>query len=118
MNWNVSVKDYMGRVGDGILTLSTMVVDSTAYDFTYWYNSDKQVITITDTLKEKLNVTDIEEHSHYDQLVLKLTKITIPHSEIINSIDDLDLTRYVPQDFTIGENVNESEITIGTQSNT
>lgn len=116
MNWNISMKDYMGRVGDGILTLITLVVDSTAYDITYWYNSDKQVVTITEALKTKLNINDIEEHAYYEQLVLKLKKLTVPHSEMINSIDDLDLSKYVPQDLIFGEHIDESEITIGTQS--
>ncbi len=117
MNWNISIKDYMGRVGDGILTLITVVVDNTAYDITFWYNSDKQVVTITDSLKAKLSVNDIEEHPYYEQLLLKLKKITVPHSEMINSIDDLDLGKYVPQDLIIGEHIDESEIIVGTQSN-
>jgi hypothetical protein len=118
MNWNISIKDYMGRVGDGILTLVTLVIDSTAYDITYWYNNEKCVVTITDALKDKLNVSDIEEHSHYEGLLVQLKKLTVPHAQMINSIDDLDLSKYVPQDLIFGEHIDESEITVGTQSNT
>ena|ERR1035437_2637693 len=116
--WNISIKDYMGRVGDGILTLITFVYEGVAYDATYWYNSDDQVVTITDEFKSTLNVNDIEDHKEYQQLLLKLKKIAIPHSDMINSIDDLDLSKYIPEEETMGEEIDESEITFAaTQSN-
>ncbi len=117
MNWNISIKDYMGRVGDGILTLVTIVYEGVVYDATYWYNSEKQVVTISDELKPILGVVDIEEHKEYQQLLLKLKKISVPHTDMINSIDDLDLAKYIPEESIMGEEVDESEITFAaTQS--
>lgn len=116
MNWNISIKDYMGRVGDGILTLICIINDGVAYDATYYYTSEKQIITIPDTLKIALGVSDIEEHQYYPQLLLKIKKTAIPHSDMINSIDDLDLSKYVPLDSADGEDIDDAEITFATQS--
>ncbi len=112
MEWNVSVKDYMGRVGDGVFTLLTIVVDNVVHNVTYWYNSEKQIITIPDELKDILNVEDIEEHSHYEQLLLKLQKMTVPYEQIINSIDDFDIEKYITieEESEMGEDIDESEI--------
>ena len=117
MNWNISIKDYMGRVGDGILTLVTIVNEGVVYDATYWYNAENQVVTIPDELKTILGVADIEDHKEYQQLLLKLKKISVPHGDMINSIDDLDLAKYTPEEILTGEDVDESEITlVATQS--
>ena len=117
MNWNISIKDYMGRVGDGVLTLISIVNENVAYDATYWYNNDSQVVTIPDELKINLNVADIEDHKEYQQLLMKLKKLSVPHAEMINSIDDLDLAKYIPEEILNGEEIDESEITFATQSN-
>lgn len=116
-SWNISIKDYMGRVGDGILVSVSLVYDSKAYETTYWYNETLRVVTISDNLKTILGVSDIEEHSDYDSLVSKLERIAIPYDQIINSIDELDLYKYIPQEYFMGQDVDDTQISFATQSN-
>ena|ERR1035437_7268897 len=92
MNWNISVKNYMGRISDGIFALITFNIDGTIFEATYWYNLEKQVVTISDDMKVELKINDIEEHKFYPQLLEKLKKISVPHADIINSIDEFDLS--------------------------
>lgn len=86
--------DYMGKFEGGIFTMLDVVYDKSHYSGTFFYTEDTIALTIDKDLEEKLGCL-IEDHIEYKSIVFDLLKKAVPHKELINSIDDIDLTNYV-----------------------
>ena len=88
-----SILDYMGKFEGGIMTLIDVKHDNKHYNGTFFYTEDTIALTVDNTLEEELGCV-IEDYENYKELVFDLLKKVVPHKELINSIDDIDLTNY------------------------
>jgi|TARA_B110000259_G_scaffold173391_1_gene206665 hypothetical protein len=93
----LSILDYMGKFEGGIMTLIDVKHDSKHYSGTFFYTEDTIALTVDNSLEEELGCT-IEDHKSYKELVFDILNKVVPHKEIINSIDDIDLTDYIKKE--------------------
>lgn len=92
-----SILDYMGKFEGGIMTLIDLKHNNTHYNGTFFYTEDTIALTVDSSLEEELGCL-IEDYSGYKELVFKILEDVVPHNELINSIDDIDLTNYIEPD--------------------
>jgi hypothetical protein len=91
------VIDYMGKFEGGIMSMLDIVYNDKHYSGTFFYTEDTIALTVDDELEEEWGYV-IEDHIEYKRVVFDLLKRVVPHKELINSIDDVDLTNYIKQD--------------------
>ena len=95
--FNVSIKEYMGKLEGGILAMLSIVIDNDVYDATFWYTDKDKIVTISEKMKVKIGC-DIEGHQDYPALVTKLSKLVVPYTELYNRIDNVNFDVYIPED--------------------
>lgn len=88
------ILDYMGKFEGGILTLIDLKYNDIHYNGTFFYTEDTVALTVDETLEKELKC-DIEDYVGYVELVYKILERVVPHSELINNIDKVDLTDYI-----------------------
>lgn len=90
------ILDYMGKFEGGIMTLIDLKYNNNHYDGTFFYTQDTIALTVDESLEEQIGCV-IEDYPEYTQLVYNILERVVPHNELINSIDDIDLTNYIEQ---------------------
>ena len=121
MKIKTDIVDYMGRYETGILVLINVGVDDKFYEGTLFYSNKDIVLTVDDSIEEKLG-TQIELWDGYKDLVENILSKLIPYEEISKRIDDVDFEKYVSfyeDDFknVVIDEVNPDDIIVATQSN-
>lgn len=121
MKIKADIVDYMGRYETGILVLINVGVDDKFYEGTIFYSDKDIVLTVDDSIEEKLG-TQIELWDGYKGLLESILGKLIPYEEISKRIDEVDFEKYVSfyeEDFkkVVDGEVNPDEIIVATQSN-
>jgi hypothetical protein len=115
MVMNVDILDYMGKIGEGVLTLISIGYEDEYYEGTFYYTKEMLALTVDEKLEEKLESV-IEEWEGYNDLMLLLIKKVVPIDEIISRLDEVDFTPYLPkedsdeQEIIYGEDIDDSDI--------
>lgn len=121
MKIKADIVDYMGRYETGILVLINVGVDDKFYEGTIFYSDKDIVLTVDNSIEEKLG-SEIEFWDGYKDLLESILSKLIPYEEISKRIDDVDFEKYVSfyeEDFkkVVDAEVNPDEIIVATQSN-
>lgn len=119
MEIKADIVDYMGKYENGVLVLLSINCDGSFSEGTVFYTEDNLVLTVDQSIEDKLDGS-IEEWSGYKDLLESIFKKLIPCSEISTRIDDLDLDKYVdvPEEAEyIDSEINPDDIILATQSN-
>lgn len=121
MVMNVDILDYMGKIGEGVLTLISLGYEDEYYEGTFYYTKEMLALTVDKKLEEKLE-SIIEEWEGYNDLMMLLIKKVVPIDEMISRLDEVDFTPYLPkensdeQEIIYGEDIDDSDIISATQS--
>ena len=119
MEIKADIVDYMGKYENGVLVLLSINCDGSFSEGTVFYTEDDLVLTVDQSIEDKLGGS-IEEWSGYKDLLESIFKKLIPCSEISTRIDDLDLDKYVdlPEEAEyVDSEINPDDIILATQSN-
>ena len=121
MKVKTDIVDYMGKYETGILVLINVSVDDKFYEGTLFYSDKDIVLTVDDSIEEKLG-TQIELWDGYKDLLQSLLSKLIPYEEISKRIDDVDFEKYISyyeddMGKVLIDEVNPDEIIVATQSN-
>ena len=121
MKIKADIVDYMGKYETGILVLINVGVDDKFYEGTIFYSDKDIVLTVDDSIEEKLGI-QIELWDGYKDLLSSILGKLIPYEEISKRIDEVDFEKYVSfyeEDFkkVVDGEVNPDEIIVATQSN-
>lgn len=86
---SVSVIDYIGKMGDGITLLLSVMIFDQLYEVAYWFNREGKIkIVPEDKMLKKLNVESIYKYEHIEDLIMVI------HSNIPN-VDKI-LDEFIP----------------------
>lgn len=88
----ISVTEYLGKLGDGILVLINVYYEE-FYDATVYYDNENIVLTIPDALEEKIG--KITEYVGYEKTLSNIRSKVVPYSEMFDNLDDVDFTKWV-----------------------
>ena len=103
---DVSIIKYLGKVQGGILVLITITLkeQDLTFDATFYYTESQMIITINEDIEEITG--DIKLHPKYTDILKLCLRKVIPHNEIIDNIDPLDVKPYIDLIF---QNINQNE---------
>jgi hypothetical protein len=67
---SVSIIDVIGKIGNGVGLLLSLVVEETTYEIGYWFNQEGQISIVPEKkLLERLNIDDIYEYKYINEFV-------------------------------------------------
>ena len=121
MKVKTDIVDYMGRYETGVIVLINIGLDDKFYEGTIFYSDKDIVLTVDDSIEEKLG-TQIELWDGYKDLLQSILDKLIPYEEISKRIDDVDFEKYISyyeddMGKVVIDEVNPDEIIVATQSN-
>jgi hypothetical protein len=121
MKVKADIVDYMGKYETGILVLINVGVDDKFYEGTLFYSDKDIVLTVDNSIEEKLG-SEIELWDGYKDLLESILSKLIPYEEISKRIDDVDFEKYISyyeddMGKVVVDEVNPDEIIVATQSN-
>lgn len=79
-NLDLSIKDYIGLVRDGVSTVVTIKYNNNIYESIYWYDDVNSLFTIDDSLETLIG--HISTHENYNDIMLYLKDSVPPYSEL------------------------------------
>lgn len=94
MKFNPSILSYLGKLDIGILVLISITYQDKYYESTFFYTTDKMVLTISRELEEEIG-HKIQDDEDYPNLLRQILKKIVPYNQMINNIDDVDFSRWV-----------------------
>ena len=92
---DISIIQYLGRVGEGIITLINInfLNDELTFDATFYYTDTEMILTVSDEVEEVIG--DIKQHPNYTEILKLCLKKVVPYNQMIDSIDPLDVKPYL-----------------------
>jgi hypothetical protein len=121
MKIKADIVDYMGKYETGVLVLINVGVDDKFYEGTLFYSDKDIVLTVDDSIEEKLG-SQIELWDGYKDLLQSILSKLIPYDEISKRIDEVDFEKYISyyeEDLgkVVIDEVEPEDIIVATQSN-
>jgi len=93
MKFSVSILEYLGKIENGVLILISITHDEKYYEGTFFYTEDSIVLTVSEDLENNIGHTILED-ADYPILIKSILKKIVPHTQIINKIDEVDFNRW------------------------
>lgn len=81
MSFEVSILQYLGLVGDGVLVLLAIMWKEKYYEATFFYNAEDIVLTAADDLEKDLN-HPIKEDKEYVDILKSILKQIEPYNQV------------------------------------
>ena len=86
--FNIDIKDYLGRIGPGVTVILSIIYNSKAYEGMYWYTDDIYVLQIPEEIEIEIG-TSIEEHIEYPNIMNFLLNTNPPYNKIASELEDI-----------------------------
>lgn len=91
--FEISIIEYIGKFGDGILVLLGIMYGGNYYDGTFFYTAEDMVVTLSDELESI--VGDITKHDSYKDILLQILRKVVPFHEIWPTLEPIDFKKYI-----------------------
>lgn len=85
---NISIKEYIGRIGPGITIILSVIYKSKVYEAMYWYTNTDNLLQFPLEIEEDLGY-EIENHIEYDNIMNFLFKEKSNYKETASKLDDI-----------------------------
>lgn len=93
MSFDISILEYLGTVKGGVLVLLGIMYEGEFYEATFFYNSERIVLTISEELESKIG--DVKNLKEYPEILRTILKKIVPFNEIYERLDPIDFGRWV-----------------------
>ena len=85
---SISVKDYIGKMKNGVAILLSLNIDDTIYQMIFWFNKEcKYVLSVEENLLKVLNTNTIYEYEHLSELLEKIFSTLPPVKELFKKFE-------------------------------
>ncbi len=103
--------DYLGKYDNGVLVLLSISYKDTFTEGTIYYSDKMLALTVDESIEEDLG-HPIEFYPSYRDLLISILKRVVPYDEIINKLDDIDVSKYDASNLKSkeAEDVDDSDI--------
>lgn len=98
-NFDISVLDYLGKIGTGVLVLLSVMYRGNYYEATFFYTREDMLLTISHDLEER--VGKITEHPNYTEILITILRKVIPYNDIHDRLDDVDFSKWIQGEMQI-----------------
>jgi hypothetical protein len=85
-----SIIDYLGKFEGGIFVKIGLMWNDTYYDAMFYYTNDKMILTVDETMIEKMGAF-IEEHPEYLDLMKSIISMVEPYEKVFDKLDDINV---------------------------
>jgi hypothetical protein len=99
MTLEMSVLEYLGKIGDGVLVLFSVVYNSEYYEATYFYKQDGDVLTLSEDLEAAIASHDGDKPD-MDSVLNEVRSKVVPYDQIFGRLDDVNFGRWIPTEDT------------------
>jgi hypothetical protein len=82
---NISIKDYIGIVYNGLLLLLILNINDKIYELNYWFDIDFFDLKCDSNFLIDMNINNIEEYENYEKFI-EFINININKEKLINDI--------------------------------
>lgn len=86
--FNIDIKDYLGRIGPGVTVILSIIYNSKAYEGMYWYTDDMYILQIPEEIESEIG-SSIEDHEEYSNIMKFLLETNPPYEKISNELEDI-----------------------------
>lgn len=83
---DISIKEYLGRIGPGILVSLSVLYNEKVYEAMYWYTNVEDIIEINEDLLAEIG--EIEKHEDYDKVIEFLKEKRVDYAKA-NEFQDI-----------------------------
>ena len=83
---DISIKEYIGRIGPGILVSLSILHNEEIHEAMYWYTNTEDIIEINEELFNEIG--EIEKHKDYNDIIEFLQQKRVDYSKA-NEFDDI-----------------------------
>jgi len=103
--------DYLGKYENGVLVLLSINYKDNFTEGTIYYSDKALALTVDESIEEDLGMR-IEFWPGYRDLLISILRRVVPYNEIINRLDEIDVSKYsdVNIESKEAEDVNEDDI--------
>lgn len=85
---SISIKDYVGKIKDGVAVLLSLDIDGTIYQMIFWFNKDKKyVLNVDEDLLQVLGVEKIYDYENLEEILTLIFKALPPVDEIFKQFE-------------------------------
>lgn len=108
------ILDYLGKYENGVLVLLTIGYKGQFTEGTIYYSNEALALTVDESIEQDLGMK-IEFWGGYRDLVISILKKVVPYNEIINRLDEIDVSKYTEASIESkeAEDINEDDIKQG-----
>jgi hypothetical protein len=105
------ILDYLGKYENGVLVLLTIGYKGDFTEGTIYYSNEALALTVDESIEQDLGMK-IEFWDGYRDLIISILKKVVPYNEIINRLDEIDISKYTEASIesTEAEDINEDDI--------
>jgi hypothetical protein len=105
------ILDYLGKYENGVLVLLTIGYKGKFTEGTIYYSNEALALTVDESIEQDLGMK-IEFWHGYRELIISILKKVVPYNEIINRLDEIDMSKYaeVGIESKEAEDINEEDI--------
>ena len=83
-NLDITIKDYIGLIEKGIGVIVTIKHEDAIYEGLFWYDYSNQLLTIDNTLTEKIG--PVKELESFNSIMDFLKNSVPPYDELKNTL--------------------------------
>lgn len=84
---DITIKDYLGRMGPGIVVALSILYKNKVYEGMYWYTETDFIIEIPDEIEEVIGT--VEQLDEHDVIIKYLQENTADYLETIPKMSDI-----------------------------
>ena len=105
------ILDYLGKYENGVLVLLTIGYKGQFTEGTIYYSNEALALTVDESIEQDLGMK-IEFWDGYRDLVISILKKVVPYNEIINRLDEIDVSKYTEASIESkqGEDIDNEDI--------
>lgn len=85
---NIDIKDYMGRIGPGVITILSIIYKSKPYEGMYWYTDTDSILQFPYEVEEDMGCK-IEDHDLYKNIMEFISSKKSNYKELAPKLDDI-----------------------------
>lgn len=105
------IVDYLGKFENGVLVLLSIGYMGTFTEGVFWYSNENISLEVNNDIENDLDMP-IEAWDGYLELIESILKKVVPYNEIINRLDEVDLSKYEIPQSKVGEDIDNEDIKI------
>lgn len=84
---NINIKDYIGRMGPGVVVVLSIIFKTKVYEGMLWYTDEYKILEIDNEIEKEIG--KIEDYEEYENIIKHLNEVVPDYKEISPTLKDI-----------------------------